>query len=915
MRVERIDGCSLSSFRYEGLSALVWFVLLFLPCLTFAQTGTLLQTVNLPAAAQCGSGIGTSVAAVPGSMLNLNQFPILLVTTCVAGNQSSTLYFLDPSTNPATLVKTINTNPTPPFGWGSLALRGDKGDLLGCGNSSDGTHGIYAINISPFDGTANDGTATFLFNSASGFTICDGLAWDTEDNTIFQSPDVFGTIFHFSETGTLLNSFPAPPGCPNSGLAVGGTSLFAACDGVLTIHQLNKNTGSVFTSFPTAGQRTEDLECDPVSFAATGKDAMWSKDAFTDQVFAFEIPAGTCGFAGGPPVVPAACPNGSTTDRDGDALLDCWETDGIDFNGDGITDLKLYDVNQDGMIDTTEAADPNHKDIYLEIDWMDQHQPNPTVLDNVINSFASAPVPNPDDTPGIRLHIQTDENAVVHNNDLAFEPCTDPAEPGVPDFDAVKGARFGTAVERAAADSINVLNAKRFAVHYVLFAHNLQGRGTTSGCAELPGNDLVVSLGGCSVVRDIEICWPRAFFHTVGSIDQQAGTLMHELGHNLNLRHGGGDTVNCKPNYLSVMSYGRQFDSAPIIDRSLDYSPDGLLPLDESNLNEAIGINGPAGDQTAYGPLTDSPPPVGAPAQAVLLRDAWIVVTPADQPIDWNKDGDFEDAAVAEDINHLSARGGCSPSPSPPEEPLQGFNDWSNLKYNFRASIDFADGVHLTVLSAPEINLEQAVALSPDSDNDGLTNLLDNCPLVANPDQTDSDNDGVGDVCSVNEVAVDIKFCSNPNGYNCKKKGVLPVTIFGRTDLDVTAIDIASLKLCLASDTRVCTSTPPRGFSVADRGDPTTDLGASSCTIINDVEQDFLNPDGFLDLDIAFVSEEVTALIGCGDLNKRDESPTLVLVGQLLDGTLIQSNPVDDVGIDQLLIQGILARGKPEHRR
>jgi len=35
-----------------------------------------------------------------------------------------------------------------------------------------------------------------------------------------------------------------------------------------------------------------------------------------------------------------------------------------------------------------------------------------------------------------------------------------------------------------------------------------------------------------------------------------------------------------------------------------------------------------------------------------------------------------------------------------------------------------------------------------DSDLDGLKDFLDNCPYVYNPDQTDTDGDGVGDVCS-----------------------------------------------------------------------------------------------------------------------------------------------------------------------
>jgi hypothetical protein len=39
-------------------------------------------------------------------------------------------------------------------------------------------------------------------------------------------------------------------------------------------------------------------------------------------------------------------------------------------------------------------------------------------------------------------------------------------------------------------------------------------------------------------------------------------------------------------------------------------------------------------------------------------------------------------------------------------------------------------------------------ANAPDPDGDGVVSAIDNCPDVPNPDQTDSDGDGVGDACA-----------------------------------------------------------------------------------------------------------------------------------------------------------------------
>ena len=151
---------------------------------------------------------------------------------------------------------------------------------------------------------------------------------------------------------------------------------------------------------------------------------------------------------------------------------------------------------------------------------------------------------------------------------------------------------------------------------------------------------------------------------------------------------------------------------------------------------------------------------------------------------------------------------------------------------------------------------------------------------------------------------IDIKFCSNPNGFNCKKQGKTPLTIFGTASLDVTTIDILSLRLCLASDPTMCTGAP-MDWSIDDRGNPMTDLGASECTIIEGVEQDYLNPDGFDDLDVAFDTQELVALTGFGcPLDKNEASATLIIRGSLNDGTEVFSTPVGDVGIDQLIRKG-----------
>lgn len=303
--------------------------------------------------------------------------------------------------------------------------------------------------------------------------------------------------------------------------------------------------------------------------------------------------------------------NGNTNpDDDGDGLLDCWEEEGgIDYDGNGSIDLVLP------------GAKVDRKNLYVEIDQFDCEQPGgecdpmattkfgprPAAVTLAKTMFANAPVSNPDGSTGIDLELQIDE-LLPHKDLCTMDDGTDPNNC----YRLQKIAFFGTAAERT-----NQARrfAKRVAYRYSLWADSVD-TGTVVGWGRLGGVDTIIGLGSA----------PSDF--------QQARTFVHELGHNLKLDHGGGDGVNQKPNYLSVMNYRFSAGLSRGMDPPfIDYSRASLPSLFENALDEPDGI----GDGDLWSGFM-------CPGNT---NDTEV----GNQKFDWNCNGNPDDLDVQSDVN------------------------------------------------------------------------------------------------------------------------------------------------------------------------------------------------------------------------------------------------------------------------
>jgi hypothetical protein len=306
-------------------------------------------------------------------------------------------------------------------------------------------------------------------------------------------------------------------------------------------------------------------------------------------------------------------------DSDGDGLPDAWETDGYTYNGETVR-LDLM------------GANPNAKDVFVEIDYMDDptgdsHMPDMTALGWIQAAFAAQ---------GITLHVNVDQ-ALPHQTVLGTG-----SSAGTYDWSAVDAIK--TQIGTGGVEHFS--EAKSLAIRYCIFAHEISTGD--SGVARAGGSDFIVSLG--------------AFTGEISDQYDQAGTFMHELGHVLGLLHGGADDLNNKPNYLSVMNY--LFQTTGLRKSStwghFDYSGGAFPQLVETNLDEGVGLNAGAA-WNAYGTRWISPA-----TGAKETTDA------ANGPINWNGSGSDTQTGVSADINGDGIT----------FLPLDGHNDWANLVYD-----------------------------------------------------------------------------------------------------------------------------------------------------------------------------------------------------------------------------------------
>lgn len=381
---------------------------------------------------------------------------------------------------------------------------------------------------------------------------------------------------------------------------------------------------------------------------------------------------------------------GGEEDTDGDGLLDRWEVFGADRDGDGEVDVTLP------------GADPMRKDLFVELDRMQGLRLSKAEYDAVVESFAVAPIANPDGTSGITLHIDTggavdpgaDEGGGPGTCSNGFDDDLDGLVDGADNaclvgLDLGGGNPIGPAVmvpggvADPAFEDLREANfdpGREKMFRWALFAPAgfEDGDPDPNSCYDGADNG---TDGSIDVLDDdcyADTAGGNAF---IGGPDfyvanNRGDTFMHELGHTLGLRHGGDDPHNCKVNHLSIMNYRHTLGiRVGGTDKLYDFAPArypgstaragvALAPVDESDLDEGTPID----------------PADGVHQVAYVDQAGTLVRKPASAPLDYNGDGDTTDTGLAVNLDTVSALGfdkSCENDEA--DDVHEAHDDWASI--------------------------------------------------------------------------------------------------------------------------------------------------------------------------------------------------------------------------------------------
>ncbi len=234
--------------------------------------------------------------------------------------------------------------------------------------------------------------------------------------------------------------------------------------------------------------------------------------------------------------------------------------------------------------------------------------------------------------------------------------------------------------------------------HYMIMGSTQEIPAGSSGLAEVEANDSIITLEGWNIGENK----PGGLTKL---INYQAVIIMHEIGHNLGLHHGGpyvlefidddGDgnadrsveknTEHMKPNYRSIMNYLFAPYGTPGNGISAQTRYHNIYVQFEDHVNaidfitdECNFVNSPCNDNFVIDYSHGFTPPINEDAVFENVGDGV-------GPIDYNFDGQITNDLKAIDLRRdatADGQGGAIDIPSPGEV-LHDFDDWAKLKVNF----------------------------------------------------------------------------------------------------------------------------------------------------------------------------------------------------------------------------------------